>query len=236
MPALTWEEAFGRALLRGDERLVALVDVGGQQRRRLGVGARDEHGRHAADVGREPRGDELVDGFLRRHQHLAAHVAALLGARELVLEMHARGARFDHRLHELERVQHAAEARFGVGDDRLQPVDLVVAFGVADLVGAQQRVVDARDDGRHRIRRVQRLVRIHLAGEVRVGGDLPAGEIDRLEPGLDLLHRLVAGQRAERIHERLARAGSSRASRRRGARASARPCTVPRRRTTSSAV
>jgi len=35
-------------------------------------------------------------------------------------------------------------------------------------------------------------------GRVRVGGDLPAGEIDRLQSGFDLLHSLVAGQRAER--------------------------------------
>ena len=33
--------------------------------------------------------------------------------------------------------------------------------------------------------------------------DLPAREIDRLEAGLDLLHRLIAGQRAERVDERL---------------------------------
>jgi hypothetical protein len=32
---------------------------------------------------------------------------------------------------------------------------------------------------------------------------LPARQVDRLEAGLDLLHRLVAGQRAERVHERL---------------------------------
>ena len=58
-------------------------------------------------------------------------------------------------------------------------------------------------DARHRVDRIQRLVRIHLAGDVRVGGDLPAGQVDRLEAGLHLLHRLVAGQRAERVDERL---------------------------------
>jgi hypothetical protein len=38
-------------------------------------------------------------------------------------------------------------------------------------------------------------------GHVGVGGDLPAAEVDRLQAGLDLLHRLVAGQRAERVDE-----------------------------------
>src|SRR5947207_2881158 len=36
-----------------------------------------------------------------------------------------------------------------------------------------------------------------------VAGDLPAGEIDRLQPGLDLLQRLIAGQGAERVDEGL---------------------------------
>jgi hypothetical protein len=85
------------------------------------------------------------------HQHLAAHVPALLHGSELILEVHACGARFDHRLHELERVQHAAEAGFGVGNDRREEVDVAGAFHVLDLVGAHERVVDALDDARHGI-------------------------------------------------------------------------------------
>ena len=130
-------------------------------------------------------------------------MAALLRGRQLILEVHARGARLDHLLHQLEGVQHAAEAGFGVRDDRLEPVDGVVAFGVVQLVRALQRAVDAPDHGRHRVRRIQRLVRIHLAGEIRIARDLPAGEIDGVEPGLHLLHGLVAGERAERVDERL---------------------------------
>ena len=56
---------------------------------------------------------------------------------------------------------------------------------------------------RHRVHRIERLVRIHLAGDVRVGGDLPARQVDRLQAGLHLLQRLVAGQRAQRVDERL---------------------------------
>src|SRR5262249_31998061 len=37
------------------------------------------------------------------------------------------------------------------------------------------------------------------AGEVRVGGDLPAGEVDRLQPRPHHLDGLAAGQRAERV-------------------------------------
>ena len=61
-----------------------------------------------------------------------------------------------------------------------------------------QRVVDAADDRRHRVGRVEALVGVGLPGEVAVGGDLPAGQVDRLEPGAHLLHGLAAGVGAER--------------------------------------
>ena len=193
------KKPFGGALA-GDERTVALVDVGGQQLRRVRVGAAQQHGRHALDIGGEPRGVQRADVLRDRHQHLAAEMAALLLGRELVLEMHAGGAGLDHRLHQLERVQRAAEPGLGVGHDRRHPVGAALALRARDLVGAAQRVVDPAHHVRHGIDRVQRLVRIHLTRGVGVGGDLPAGQVDRLQPGLDLLHRLVAGQRAQRRH------------------------------------
>ena len=45
---------------------------------------------------------------------------------------------------------------------------------------------------------VQALVRVRVRGEVPVGGDLPAGEVDRLQPRLHHLHGLCARERAER--------------------------------------
>ena len=88
--------------LAGDERAVALVDVGGQQLRRMRIGAAQQHRRHALDVGRETGGVQRADVLRDRHQHLAAEMAALLLRRELVLEMHAGRAGLDHRLHQLE--------------------------------------------------------------------------------------------------------------------------------------
>ena len=76
----------------------------------------------------------------------------------------------------------------------------VLALGGVDLVGAQQRVVDAPHESRHAVGGIQALVGVGLAAEVGVGGDLPAAQVDRLEAGLDHLHRLAAGQRAERGH------------------------------------
>jgi hypothetical protein len=109
-------------------------------------------------------------------EHLAAQVAALLLAGELVLEVHARGAGLDHGLHQLVGVERAAEAGLGVGHDRREPVALGrLALGVLDLIGALQRLVDALHHARHAVGRVQALVGVHLAREVRVGRHLPAG-------------------------------------------------------------
>ena len=70
---------------------------------------------------------------------------------------------------------------------------------------------------------------------VVVGGDLPARQVDRLHAGLDLLHGLAAGQRAEAVdvglvvHQVPQLLGAARAS----------VCSIgkePRRRTTSAAL
>jgi hypothetical protein len=80
--------------------------------------------------------------FARRHQHLAAHVAAFLHRGQLVFEVDAGAPGVDHRLHQLEGVEHAAEAGLGIGDDRREVVDVagvarVLAFRPLDLVGAR---------------------------------------------------------------------------------------------------
>jgi hypothetical protein len=127
-------------------------------------------------------------------------VTALLLGRELVLEMNARGAGLDHRLHQLERVQGAAEAGLSVGHDRREPVAVAASFGVLDLIGPKERRVDAANDVGDAIHGIEALVRVHLTRGVGVGGDLPAREVDRLQAGAHLLHRHVAGERAESGH------------------------------------
>ncbi len=56
-----------------------------------------------------------------------------------------------------------------------------------------------RDDGRHRVGGVEALVGVGVPAEVGVRGDLPAGQVDGLEAGPDLLDRLVAGEGAEGV-------------------------------------
>ena len=116
--------------------------------------------------------------------------------------MHARGPGLDHGLGEFKDVERPAETGLGVGDDGgepVRPVLPVAAFLVVNLVGALECLVDAPDHGRDTVGRIQALVGIHLPGEVRVRGDLPAGEVDGLQPGPDLLDGLVAGQGAEGV-------------------------------------
>ena len=152
------EETF-RGALAGDELAIALVDIGGDQLGALRVGARQHESRRAADVGGQARRDQVALMRRGRDQHLAAHVAALLFGRELVLEVNAGGARLDIGLHDFERVQRTAESRFGVGNDRHEPVDLGAAFGMLDLVGALESAVDAAAQLRAGIGGIKALVR-----------------------------------------------------------------------------
>ena len=59
-PGADPEEAFRRALA-GQEGPVALVDIAGQERGASRVRARDEHRRHIADIGGQPRGGQIRD-------------------------------------------------------------------------------------------------------------------------------------------------------------------------------
>ena len=88
-----------------------------------------------------------------------------------------------------------------------------VPLGRVDLVGAEQGVVQAPHERRAAVGRVEALVGIGLPGEVGVGGDLPAAQVDRLQAGLDHLHGLAAGERAERGHVVLGRGAAPRAAR-----------------------
>ncbi len=193
------EEALGRAVVAVDEGAIALVHVRGDQLGAFGVGTGHDQGRGAHDVGGQARGDQVALMRLGRDQNLAAEVAAFLLRRQLVLEMDARSAGLDEGLHDLEAVQRPAETGLGVGHDGHEPVPLGAALGVLDLVGALQGAVDAAAQFRCGVGRVQRLVRIHGPGGVGVGRDLPARQIDGLQPGPDHLHGLVSGHGAEGV-------------------------------------
>ena len=79
---------------------------------------------HAHDVELEARGVEPLDLLVLGHEHLAALVAALLGARLLVLDVVAGHADLDEAADQVAHVGVAAVAGVGVGDDERAEVDL----------------------------------------------------------------------------------------------------------------
>ena len=106
--------------------------------------------------------------------------------------MYACRACFDHSFHEFEDVKGTAKAGFRVGYDGCKPVGITIAFGGLNLVCSLQRLVDAFDDVRYAICRIQALIGVHLPGKVCISCDLPSTQIDGLESCFDLLHSLVA--------------------------------------------
>jgi hypothetical protein len=189
------EVALGGALA-GQERPVPLVDVGGEQGRGQGVGPGDEDGRHPGHVGGQPGRLQGADELAGGDQHLAAQVAALLLAGQLVLEVDPGRPGLDQGPGQLVGVQRPPEAGLGVGHDRHQ-IGPLLPLDPGHLLGPEQGVVDPADDRRDAVGRVQALVGVGVAGQVGVGRDLPAGQVDGLEAGLGHLHRLPAGQGAE---------------------------------------
>src|SRR5260370_25638819 len=113
--------------------------------------------------------------------------------------MNAGGARFDHGPHRLGGVEGADESGFGVGGGRSEPVNVVAAFGMVDLIGAHQGLIDAAHHVGHAVGWIETLVGVHLAGVVGVGGDLPAAYIDGFQSGLYLLDGLVESHLCKRL-------------------------------------
>src|SRR5215831_1464287 len=99
-----------------------------------------------------------------RNQDLAAHMAALLLRRELVLEMNARGSGLDISARDLVRVERTAKAGFRVGHNRGKPVMPNCALGTFDLIGAHKCAVDPPAQLRPRISRIEALVGVSAAG------------------------------------------------------------------------
>ena len=106
-----------------------------------------------------------------------------------------------HPLHQLIDVEGAAEAGFGIRDDRNHPVPehLTLVLRPLDLVGPSQGVVEALDHGRYRVGRVEALVRVNLASQVGVAGHLPARQVQGGEAALDVLDGLAAGHGAQGV-------------------------------------
>ena len=94
---------------------------------------------------------------------------------------------------QFENVERPTKTSFGVGHDRHKPIDIVFAFDMMDLIGTLQSLIDPFDYCRDAVRRIKTLIGIHLSGEIGIGRNLPAAEIDRLQSRLNLLKGLIPG-------------------------------------------
>ena len=186
------------------ERCVALVDVAGEERGAAGVRAGAEDGGHVQYVGRQPCRVQRVDEHVGRDEYLAAHVPALLGGGQLVLEVDAGGSGLDHAAHQLEGMDGAAETGLGVRNDWHEVVEVRLAVQALDLVGPHESVVEPLHDGWNAVGGIEALVRVSVGGQVGVAGHLPAAEVEGLESALDHVHGLCAGQGAECTNEAVA--------------------------------
>ncbi len=100
-----------------EERLVALVGAAFEQVGRLGVRAGDDDAGDSHDVELEAGGVQPLVLLVLRDQHLAALVAAFLGARALVFEVVAGDAGLHEAADQVPHVRVAAVPGVGVGDD-----------------------------------------------------------------------------------------------------------------------
>src|SRR5215510_11220248 len=113
-------------------------------------------------------------------------MAALLFAGELVFKVNAGCTSFNHHLDQLENIKRAAKAGFSVRNNRREPIDRALPFRMIDLVPTLQCLINALYDMWNAVRGVQTLIRIVVPGEVCVGRNLPATDVNRFQTGPDL--------------------------------------------------
>ena len=173
------------------EGLIAFVGAAVEQVGGLGVRAGHDDAGHPHDVELEAGGVEALDLFVRRHQHLAALMAALLRARALVLDVVARHARLDETANEVAHVGITAVAGVGVGDDEravvvgrgrrallvghAQPQVLLIA------VGGQQGAHQSGGLVGHLAQRIAGQVGSRILADRALGRGRPAAEVDPLD-------------------------------------------------------
>ncbi len=189
------------------ERLIALVAATVDQVGGFGVGAGDDDARNAHDVELEAGRVQSLVLLVLRHQHLAALVAALLGARALVLDVVARNAGLDEAADQVAHVRIAAVAGVGVGDDERPEVvgrrrgALRLGHARAQVllvaVGGEQGAHERRGLVGHLAERVAREIGSRVLARSALGRGRPAAEVDPLDPHPLHRHRLPRRVRAE---------------------------------------
>ena len=182
------------------EGLIAFIAATFDQVGGFGVGAGDDEAGNAHDVELEAGRVQSLVLLVLRHKHFAALMAALLGARTLVLDVVARNAGFHEAADQVAHVWIAAVAGVGVGDDE-RPKIPSVRRGALRLSHPRTQILLVairREQGAHERRCFVGHLAERIAGEIgsrvlarsALGGGRPAAEVDRLDPHPLHRHRL----------------------------------------------
>lgn len=107
-----------------DEGVVARVDGGRNEGCCLGVCACNGQEIDAHDIGLRPDGNETVDVLADRYQNLSGHVAALLGAWCLILDVNTGRTLLDEQLSKLHDGRQTTVAGVRIGDNGTEVVDI----------------------------------------------------------------------------------------------------------------
>ena len=131
-------------------------------------------------------------------------MAAFFHRSQLIFEVNGRCTGFNHRFHQFKGIQYAAKTGFGIRHDRQEIIGItrIVRFNTRrplDLIRAAEGVVDPLDHSRNGVGRVERLIRIHTGGQVRICRHLPARQINRFDACFCLLQCLPASQCAKAV-------------------------------------
>ena len=97
--------------------MVSLIDICGKKSSCLCVRSADDEVLNTHDVVLEPNRNESIDVLLDRDEHFASHVAALLGARSLVLDMDTSCTSLNEELGQLHSGSETTMTGVGIGDD-----------------------------------------------------------------------------------------------------------------------
>mmetsp|Transcript_39633 Transcript_39633/g.89088 ORF Transcript_39633/g.89088 Transcript_39633/m.89088 type:complete len:206 (+) Transcript_39633:1106-1723(+) len=172
----------------------------------LSISARHNDERRVEHIGLQTASDEALDVLPSGHQDLAAHVAALFGARLLVLDVDSRGTVLHKHLGELHRRCKSSVAGVRIRDDGVEVVHNgslgallgrhAAALFVLLPIVEELRLEELINLVRHRVVGVVCHIGAGLVGCGSSGARLPAAHIDRGEV-LRHLHDLHGVERAE---------------------------------------
>src|SRR5438128_1122298 len=96
-------KALGRPLTC-NEFMIGGINVTLEQGGGISICSGNDEGWHTHHISSQACSNQVLDGMLRRDEHLATHVSAFLLGSQLIFKMHTCRSGFNHRFHQLENI------------------------------------------------------------------------------------------------------------------------------------